>query len=109
MPLRALPIAILGGGLSAVPVAYQLASRFARILVFEPRSALGQGLAYDTRDPAFRINVPAAKMSFVPGNDAHFVDWIARNNALPDDPEATDGVPAFPRREIFGRYVAEQV
>jgi uncharacterized NAD(P)/FAD-binding protein YdhS len=102
-------IAVIGGGFSGASVAYHLASHFARILVFEPRSALGQGLAYDTHDPVFRINVPAAKMSFVPGDDAHFVDWVTRNNALVDDPEATDRGRAFPRREIFGRYVEAQI
>lgn len=102
-------IAIIGGGFTGASVAYHLASAFSRILVFEPRAALGQGVAYDTRDPAFRINVPAAKMSFMPGNDAHFVDWINRVDALAGDAGAIDDGRAFPRRETFGRYVAAQL
>jgi uncharacterized NAD(P)/FAD-binding protein YdhS len=105
-------IAIIGGGLTGAAVAYHLANRCpdARILVFEPRSRLGGGVAYDTRDAAHRINVPAVRMSLVPGDDGHFARWLAANDALSDDPAAMgpDG-NSYPRREIFGRYAGDQL
>ncbi|HML27265.1 MAG TPA: FAD-dependent oxidoreductase [Hyphomicrobium sp.] len=105
-------IAIIGGGLSGAAVAYHLAERSAAaaITVFEPRDTLGAGLAYGTSDPAHRINVPAAKMSLIPGDDRHFIDWVGRTDAVSDDPEAlaADG-NLYVRRSVFGRYVYEHL
>lgn len=105
-------IAIVGGGFSGGAVAYHLASRAPqdRILVFEPRSILGAGLAYDTPEASNRINVPAAKMSLLPGDDGHFVRWLARTGAAADDAKALgpDG-NLYPRRSVFGAYVAEHI
>jgi uncharacterized NAD(P)/FAD-binding protein YdhS len=105
-------IAIVGGGFTGAAVAYHLAQSDvgARIVVFEPRLHLGGGVAYDTRDGAHRINVPAARMSLIPGDDGHFARWIADSAAISDDPGAIgpDG-NLYPRREVFGRYVADQL
>ncbi|MBB4234978.1 putative NAD(P)/FAD-binding protein YdhS [Rhizobium esperanzae] len=104
-------VAIIGGGVSGAGVAYHLA-RASRgehpvILVFEPRAELGRGLAYDTDDPAHRINVPAAKMSLQPDELGEFQAWIEARDAAADDPGAKrpDG-SLFPRRRLFGDYVA---
>ncbi len=104
-------VAIIGGGVSGAGVAYHLA-RATRdappvILVFEPRADLGRGLAYDTDDPAHRINVPAAKMSLQPDELGEFQAWIEARDAVADDPEAKrpEGL-LFPRRRLFGEYVA---
>lgn len=106
-------VAIVGGGLSGAVCAHQLARRAPghwRIVVVEPRAELGRGVAYSTEDPAHRINVPAAKMSFVPSDPCHFDRWLKADRALRDDPEAltADG-RAFPRRAVFGRYAAETI
>jgi len=106
-------VAIVGGGFTGAAVAYHLAGQagtFADIAVYEPRSLLGGGLAYDTGDPAHRINVPAEKMSLMPGDGGHFARWIAATDALSDDPGATgpDG-QLYPRRSVFGRYVDAHV
>ncbi|OWW04582.1 hydroxyacylglutathione hydrolase [Rhizobium sp. R72] len=104
-------VAIIGGGVSGAGVAYHLAHAMTdqapAIVVFEPRRELGRGLAYDTTDPAHRINVPAARMSLLPDHPADFLEWIARNDAIADDPEACrpDG-SLFPRRHVFGAYIA---
>lgn len=105
-------IAVIGGGLSGAAVAYHLAERsaVATITVFEPRDTLGAGLAYGTSDPAHRINVPAAKMSLIPGDDRHFTDWIVRTGAVADDPEAlADDGQLYVQRAVFGRYVNDQL
>jgi uncharacterized NAD(P)/FAD-binding protein YdhS len=107
-------IAIIGGGLSGAGVAFRLATELEGhlpdIVVFEPRHEIGRGVAYDTDDPAHRINVPAAKMSLLPDQPEHFLDWIARHDAVADDAEARrpDG-HIFPRRRLFGEYVAATV
>ncbi len=104
-------VAIIGGGVSGAGVAYHLAradcGKRPAIVVFEPRAELGRGLAYDTADPAHRINVPAAKMSLQPDDLGEFLAWIEARDAVCCDPEARqpDG-SLFPRRRLFGEYVA---
>lgn len=110
-PPRGLTVAIIGGGVSGAGVAYHLALALQEnppeIIVFEPRHEIGRGLAYDTVDPAHRINVPAARMSLLPDHPEDFLGWIERNDAISDDREAVrpDG-NIFPRRSLFGTYVA---
>ncbi|WP_261403916.1 FAD-dependent oxidoreductase [Chenggangzhangella methanolivorans] len=104
-------VVVIGGGFTGAVVAHQLARRAParfRIVVVEPRSALGGGVAYSTADPAHRINVPASRMSFVPSDPCHFERWLKADGALVEDPEAvTPDGRAFPRRQVFGRYAAE--
>lgn len=111
---RRLTVAIVGGGFTGAAVAFHLARALAadaaRIVVVEPRDRLGAGLAYSTRDPAHRINVPADRMSLLSDAPSHFADWLAANDTLADDPAATtDDGRVFPRRAVFGAYVAEQL
>ena len=105
-------VAIIGGGFTGGALAYHLVhfNPTARIAVFEPREIVGGGLAYDDADPAHRINVPAARMSLIPGDDAHFARWLAETGAADDDPAArTPDGALFPRRGVFGRYAASHI
>ena len=107
-------VAIIGGGVSGAGAAYHLAQALAPgqadIIVFEPREELGRGLAYDTTDAAHRINVPAARMSLFPDRPEDFLDWIAATDGVADDPRAvrSDG-SLFPKRSLFGAYIAARV
>ncbi len=101
-------VAIIGGGFTGACVALHLAERSAGPLtlhVIEPRAGLGRGVAYDSDEPAHRINVPSTRMSIYPGDEGHFDRWLRANDAVADDPAATlpDG-RIFPRRAVFGRY-----
>lgn len=117
-PEDSVTVAIIGGGFTGAAVALQLArsrslsrtGRSLRVLVFEPRVELGRGLAYDTRDPAHRINVPAAKMSLDPGHELEFQNWYLASGDAGEDDEAlaADG-KLYPRRAAFGRYVFESI
>ena len=115
-PPTSLTVAIVGGGFTGAAVALQLARTWSgtaeapRILVFEPRANLGRGLAYDTRDPAHRVNVPAAKMSLDPRHETAFQEWYLSSGEAEDDEDAwaPDG-RLYPRRAAFGRYVSENL
>ncbi|WP_436079873.1 FAD/NAD(P)-binding protein [Pararhizobium sp. LjRoot235] len=103
-------VAIIGGGVSGAATAFHLAqadqSPPPEIVVFEPRDGLGRGLAYDTAEPAHRINVPAARMSLLTDEPDHFLRWIDDHAATAGDADALrpDG-NLFPRRNVFGDYV----
>ncbi|MCA1366805.1 FAD/NAD(P)-binding protein [Bradyrhizobium sp. BRP14] len=108
-------VAIVGGGFSGAAVALHLAKGQqlgpeARVVLFEPRARLGAGLAYDTAEPTNRVNVPAGRMSLYPDEPESFLTYLERANALASDPGAmtADGVP-YPRRSIFGDYVASEL
>jgi uncharacterized NAD(P)/FAD-binding protein YdhS len=106
-------IAIVGGGFSGAAFAVHFAMLNhgkARLVVFEPRERLGSGLAYSTLDPAHRVNVPAGKMSLYPDDPEHFLRCLASSPRAAGDPElmGSDGQP-YPRRSVFGNYVAAQI
>lgn len=107
-------IAIIGGGFSGAAIAWHLArdarAERARVVIVEPRAHLGQGLAYSPGEPAYRINVPASKMSLDAGDIEDFSRWLAATDAVADDPDATlaDG-RVFPRRSVFGAYVGDRL
>ena len=107
-------VAIIGGGFSGAAVAFHLArtaSPCPRILVFEPRRVFGfrprlrrrQSRASDQcHRPAHEVCCPTTAVISRVGYDA--------TGACADDPEAflPDG-RIFPRRAVFGRYVAARL
>lgn len=104
-------LAIVGGGYGGAVTAMEtlrLARRPLRLLIVEPRAALGRGIAYSTPDDAHRLNTRAKRMSLVSGDDSHFTAWAqayAQTTAWPD----TVDDDAFCPRNWFGRYVSEQL
>jgi uncharacterized NAD(P)/FAD-binding protein YdhS len=94
-------IAIVGGGASGVLTAYHLVQQKvkARILVIDPRPELGLGLAYSTPSLRHLLNVPAGKISALPEEPDHFLDWLHANYDSAASPAT------FAPRAIFGRYL----
>ncbi|MDD5198901.1 MAG: FAD/NAD(P)-binding protein [Terrimicrobiaceae bacterium] len=106
-------IAIVGGGASGAITAAQIglqATVPCRVILFDPADHLGQGLAYGTRNLAHLLNVPAGKISALPDQPGHFLDWLNRAGnvaaLLREGPIAPgDFVP----RAIYGCYLASLV
>jgi uncharacterized NAD(P)/FAD-binding protein YdhS len=94
-------VAIIGGGCSGLLVAAQLFRNGCRaaVSVIEPREKLGTGLAYSTPFDDHLLNVPAGKMSALPGEPGHFLEWL-RNRNWPG--AAGD---AFISRKAYGLYL----
>ncbi|MDX8481948.1 FAD/NAD(P)-binding protein [Mesorhizobium sp. VK24D] len=106
------PVVILGGGFTGAAVAWHLARQLSRpsITVVEPRPFLGGGLAYSSEEPSHRVNVPAARMSLLPDEPEHFSRWLVHDGEAGRDPDSVwRNSDVFPRRRVFGRYVAEQL
>src|SRR5919205_327850 len=72
-------IAIVGGGFSGVSVAIHLLKQPAtsplRIVIYEPRTELGAGVAYATRDYPYPLNVAAGQMSLDAAQPLDFLDY----------------------------------
>jgi uncharacterized NAD(P)/FAD-binding protein YdhS len=94
-------IAIIGGGVSGSLTAFHLIHQGAkaRVIIIEPRPELGLGLAYSTPSLRHLLNVPAGKISALPKEPAHFLNWLRTHH----DPHAT--AETFAPRAIFGRYI----
>ena len=94
-------IAIIGGGVGGALTAYHLIQQRvqARVIVVDPNPELGLGLAYSTPSLRHLLNVPAGKISAIPSQPNHFLDWLRANH----DPEAK--ATTFAPRAVFGRYV----
>lgn len=107
-------IAIIGGGFSGAAVAFHLLRQSpagsAQVVVIEPRSDLGRGLAYSTPDPAHRLNVPVRRMTLISDQPDHFHDWLARPTTPRPDPAAMTATgEVYVQRRIFGDYMRAQV
>ncbi len=101
-------IVIVGGGFSGAVLAWHLhrAAPYAyNITVVEPRDEIGRGLAYDSHDPAHRINVPALKMNLDFDEEGHFEQWLIASGYEARDPAAQVPGAMFPTRAAFGDYV----
>jgi hydroxyacylglutathione hydrolase len=94
-------IAIIGGGVSGTLTAFHLAQQQvqAEIVLIDPHPAPGLGLAYSTSSQRHLLNVPAGKISALPDQPRHFVEWLRAHH----DPSMTES--DFAPRAVFGRYI----
>lgn len=104
---RQCDLAIVGGGAAGVLVALQAlrgASRALHIALFEPASALAQGIAYATPWPEHLLNVPVGKMSALPDAPDDFLAYLLQIDAFPGrsrDALAADYAP----RRLYADYL----
>jgi hydroxyacylglutathione hydrolase len=94
-------IAIIGGGVSGSLTAFHLIRQQtpAQVILIDQRPDFGLGLAYSTPSLRHLLNVPAGKISALPDQPDHFLNWLRRNY----DPSATG--KTFAPRAVFGRYI----
>ncbi len=99
-------VVIVGGGFSGAMTAAQILRRASaegspiKVAIVERQGAVGEGLAYSTRDAAHLLNVPAGRMSAWPDRPNDFVEWASRHYTLV---EPGDFLP----RMWYGQYVRE--
>ena len=98
-------VAVIGGGFSGSMTAANLLRHAAwplRVILVERQGSIGEGVAYATREPAHRLNVPAESMSAWPERPGDFLDWMRSRY-----PEVRTG--DFPARQLYGDYVRDTV
>lgn len=69
------------------------------MILIDQHPNFGLGLAYSTPSLLHLLNVPAGKISALPDQPNHFLNWLQNNY----DPLAT--AQTFAPRAIFGRYI----
>jgi hydroxyacylglutathione hydrolase len=69
------------------------------VILVDQRPGFGLGLAYSTPSLRHLLNVPAGKISALPDQPDHFLNWLRKNH----DPAATE--KTFAPRAVFGRYI----
>src|ERR1700758_4697015 len=94
-------IAIIGGGVRGTLTAFHVVRQQtpARVILIDPRPDLGLGLAYSTPSLRHLLNVPAGKMSAIPDQPDHFLNWLRKNY----DASVTE--KTFSPRAVFGLYI----
>ena len=98
-------VGIVGGGASGALFAIHLLNSKSfrgRIVLFEPKSNLGYGVAYSTDAEEHILNVPAGRMSAFDDVPDHFVNWLMANG-FGSNMEAIE--TQFVPRKWFGIYL----
>ncbi|MFL6733081.1 MAG: FAD/NAD(P)-binding protein, partial [Sphingomicrobium sp.] len=94
-------VAIIGCGFSGALQAINLVRHEGpRATVIERRSEAGKGVAYSSLHPQHVLNVRAAKMSALPDQPNHFVNWLTHHG---HPFTGTDFVP----RQVYGTYLQD--
>jgi uncharacterized NAD(P)/FAD-binding protein YdhS len=100
-------VVVVGGGFSGSMAAAQLLRSAAQaglpleVALVERKGAIGEGVAYGTREPAHLLNVTAGRMSAWPDRPDDFVQWASRRSG--DGVSPKDFLP----RQWYGEYVRE--
>jgi uncharacterized NAD(P)/FAD-binding protein YdhS len=96
-------VAIVGGGASGTLLAIQLLRRApsnCRLLLVDRNGDFARGIAYRTEESSHLLNVAAARMSALPDDEGHFLDWLRKR-------EAGVGPDTYAVRRLYGDYLHE--
>src|SRR3989338_10928564 len=100
-------LAIVGGGFSGALLALKLtrARPDWRVVMVEPSSRPGRGLAYGACAPSHLLNVPVARMET--GLTPPYGDWLAGKPEMVEALAESRGEmsAAFSPRELWGQYL----
>jgi uncharacterized NAD(P)/FAD-binding protein YdhS len=105
-PAGAWHVGIVGAGFSGTTLAIHLlklataarSSRPLRITLVDPRSELGAGVAYATRDYPYPLNVAAGQMSVDSASPGDFLDYLKTQGI---NARSADYLP----RQVYGDYL----
>lgn len=102
-------IAIIGAGVSGSLLAAQLlrhADTPLHVRLIERSGEFGRGVAYGTRCPEHRLNVPAGRMGAFPEEPDGFLRWVTARAGWKGFPVRVSAGDYLPR-QLYGEYVAD--
>jgi uncharacterized NAD(P)/FAD-binding protein YdhS len=105
-------VVIVGGGFSGgvFGLKLHLAQPDWRIVIIEPKNALGRGLAYGACGPQHLLNVPVSRMEI--GLQPSFAAWLQQRRHLIAESLVESGLDvqgAYVPRALFGDYIEERI
>ncbi|WP_416355947.1 FAD/NAD(P)-binding protein [Aureimonas phyllosphaerae] len=102
-------VIIVGGGASGVLLAAHLLRQANRtdVTIVEPRSGIGEGLAYSTKDSCHLLNTRAANMSAFDDDPQHFWRWLVESGAATAC--ELEGAFSFAPRSRYRDYLVDLV
>jgi uncharacterized NAD(P)/FAD-binding protein YdhS len=111
---RARPVVVVGGGAAATAFLCSLAkqvsavaaARAPDVVVFEPKSPCGPGVAFGEDTEVALLNRPVSSMSVDYGDRGHFRRWLAHHE--PAVARTGRNGSFFVPRPCFGRYLADE-
>jgi uncharacterized NAD(P)/FAD-binding protein YdhS len=102
-------IGIIGGGFSGLMVAYQLVKNTSlpiRVCIFNKHEFMARGTAYSVDKDFYLLNVIAAKMSALPDDPDHFLNWVMQTQAYKSLDRSMIS-QAFLPRKLYGEYLSD--
>ena len=94
-------VVVVGGGCSGtLATLHLLRTGTVRVVLVEPSSSPGRGLAYSPPTRDFLLNVPAGRMSAWSDRPGDFLQWLRRTDAAAD-------AATFASRAAYGDYLAD--
>ena len=105
-------ICVVGCGFSGLSIAshvLRMAKRPLKMVVVDPGTHPGRGVAYSTPYDYHLLNVPVAKMSAFEDEPSHFLDWVQETGGEDTIGPSTQPLEKrFAPRRLYGEYLSAQ-
>ncbi len=101
-------VAIIGMGFAGTALAVQLMARLpqgSRLALVSGDGAIGEGLAYATRNPLHLLNVPVYRISMMPEDPHHFIRWLWSRQDEGGDGTIPAAGYSYVERSLYAAYV----
>lgn len=105
-------VLIVGGGFAGTCAAIHLLrqrDRAVDVVLIEPASRLGGGLAHSSADPDHRLNAPVSVHVVIPDVPDHLEAWLKAEGRIERDADCMHDGTLYPRRSDFGAYMRAQL
>jgi uncharacterized NAD(P)/FAD-binding protein YdhS len=107
-------VCVVGGGFTGAAAAIACLTRIKtpfRLVMIEPNSALGRGVAYGSHHPLHLLNVRTRDLSIRAGQPGDFLNWAFRQLDQGENHAGLhDGLAhTFLPRQLFGEYVRQRL
>lgn len=101
-------ITVVGGGFSATALVVHLINTFwypCRIILVNSNTNFNKGVAYNPYSSKYILNVPAGKMSTLPEDSHHFVNWLTTHCDEYKGVSKELLLNAYLPRYVYGQYL----